>query len=383
MKAALITYSRAKNYGGMLQAYALYKYLEDAGHDVEFIDYILPRSNIYDPNKFTELQTRKSRLWGKNKLMQMIWRMTKFPKIKKDYLKFAEFIEKRAKFTQKYFTYEELVSDPPHADIYITGSDQIWNPQFTEDQKPELPFFLGFAKGKKISYASSFGVTDISTESKQIIVPYLQEYAYISVREKSGQELLQELGIASEVVLDPTMLCDKKMWMDLCDKRMIQGKYAILYQVIFDKRIYDLAQQLCQSRGLKLYVVTMNRRDAHVGVGNVIMTPSIQEWLSYIRYSDLVVTESFHATVFSILFKREFIVNSATRKGMSTRISNLLNILDISDRELTSFEECAADEILRKSVDWEAVESKLVSEQKKSRRWLDNAMNTSKGEGKC
>lgn len=376
MKAALITYSRAKNYGGMLQAYALYKYLEDKGYDVEFIDYILPRSNIYNPSKFTELQTRQSRLWGKNKLMQIIWRIMRFPRIKKDYLNFAEFIEKRAKFTEKYFTYEALVSNPPSADIYITGSDQIWNPQFTEDKKPELPFFLGFAKGKKISYASSFGVVNISNEVKQIIEPYLREYAHISVRERSGQKLLQEMGIQSDVVLDPTMLCDRKIWEELSGKRITRENYAVLYQVIFDKRIYDLARQICQKRGLKLYVITMNRRDAHVGNKNVIMSPSIQEWLSYIRYADLVITESFHATVFSILFERNFIVNTATRKEMATRISNILEILDLLNRELTSFIYEDADKILRKSIDWLAVEAKLFKEQKKSRSWLEDAMNS-------
>lgn len=375
MKAALITYSRARNYGGMLQAYALYKYLEEAGNDVEFIDYILPRSNIYNPGQFTELQTRKSKLWGKNRLTQMLWRMMKFPEIKKDYLKFSDFMERRAKFTQKYFSYQELVSNPPHADIYISGSDQIWNPQFAEDHKPELPFFLGFAKGKKISYASSFGVENISSEAKERIAPYLKEYAHISVREESGQKLLREMGIPSEVVLDPTMLCDKKTWKNLCGGRMVQGKYAILYQVVFDRRIHRLAQQLCQRRGLKLYVITMNRHDAHAGMGNVIVTPSIQEWLSYICYADLVVTDSFHATVFSILFEREFIVNSATRKGMATRISNLLNILGIADRELTSFESRDAEEILRRPVEWLMIEDKLLAEQKKSRKWLEDAMN--------
>lgn len=149
MKVALITYTRTKNYGGILQAYGLYSYLRDTGRNVDFIDYIPERCNINDLEVYTKSATRLSKIWGFNRFTEKIWQLLRYPAIKDGYKPFLEFLNSRATFTKPYYSMEELQNDPPQADIYITGSDQVWNSSFVPGEKVDAPFYLGFAEGKK------------------------------------------------------------------------------------------------------------------------------------------------------------------------------------------------------------------------------------------
>lgn len=377
MKIGLITFSRAKNYGGILQAYALYKYLEMLGHDVFFIDYILERSNIYDKKIFVKNTTKKSKFWGKTIVLQYIWEKLYFNSIKNDYLKFSDFIEKHCKFSRKYFSYDELVQECPQADIYVTGSDQIWNSDYNPNKALDSPFYLGFTDGYKISYASSFGNADIPEQNKEDVKKYLGQYAKISVREASGVSLLQELDIDAVETIDPTLLWDRYFWDGIKKDVTIDSKYLLLYQVKFDANIYNLAKMIAKKKKLKLKIITMNRNELRKYMDEVIVTPEVGEWISYIEKAELIFTDSFHATVFSILYNKEFIVNSASRKGMAGRITGLLNKLDLNSREMCDFEENTIDGILNAAINWEIVKEKLDIKRKESKKWLELAVSES------
>ena len=382
MTIAIITFSRAKNYGGVLQAYALYQYLSEMGHDPFFIDYIPERSNIYNTDLFVKRTTDKSKLWGKNEFTRFVWKKLYFEKIKKDYLMFSTFIQKECSSSDRYFSNEELMRHPPQADIFVVGSDQVWNSDYAPGKQLELPFYLPFTTGEKISYASSFGNASIPETQKEEVVELLRSFKALSVREETGKQILEGLGLKATVVADPTLLFDGKFWAQKCIFQNMSDPYILLYQVKFDIRTYKVAKELSKKLKCRLIVLSMNRVDTRKCPQKVIMAPTVEEWLSYIKNAYLVYTDSFHASVFSILFHTPFVVNSASRKNMATRISNLLNLAGLENLEMLDFN---IEEGLQKAtekVDWDKVDARIQKIRTFSIQWLREAIAEPPNEGK-
>ena len=374
----LITYSRTRNYGGILQAYGLYEYLRQSDYDVSFIDYIPQRCNIQNRKQFVAEAASKSRIWGKNKLTKWMFSIVRYPGIERTFAPFIDFMDAKANFTKPYFSIGELIADTPLADVYITGSDQVWNSQFTAGQELDLPFYLPFVKdSKKISYASSFGRDYVPKDHKEAVSRMLNQYDAISVRERSGQKILNEMGIASTVVVDPTILCPAEVWEHEASQRL-GNHYIFLYLISFNKQLYRQAKAMAKKSGKKLITVSLDSRDRKYIHKNLMIAPSINDWLSYIKYADGVITDSFHASVFSILFKKQFLVNSATRKGMSTRINDLLASTGLESRNANTFDLNQAMEMLNDVIDWEFSSKALNSLKEHSSKWLAEAI-----EGRC
>lgn len=375
MKINLITYSRTRNYGGILQAYGLYRYLELNNYDVSFIDYIPVRCNINNKKVFVDDAASKSRIWGMNPVTKWLYGVIRYNAIKKTFTPFLSFMDKRVKFTKPYYSVNEIYDDIPKADVYITGSDQVWNSQFTKGQKLDLPFYLPFVKNsKKISYASSFGKDTIPHDHKITVQNLISDYDFVSVREDSGKKLLQDMEIDSTVVVDPTILCPVSEWNKIAGEKL-DNNYILLYQVKFNKSIYDTAKAVADLADKKLIVISLDIKDKKNVKENLKVAPPIEDWLSYIKYADGVITDSFHASVFSILFNTQFIVNSGTRKGMSTRISNLLNLAGLNERCVDSFDSNTVLNSLNKEIDWNKSHIKLDSLRSDSVQWLENAVN--------
>lgn len=374
MRIAIITFSRAKNYGGVLQSYALYQYLSRMGHEPFFIDYIPERSNIYNPKLFVKRTTDKSKVWGKNGFTRFVWKALYFEKIKKDYLKFSTFIQKECTFSDRYFSNEELMRHPPQADIFMVGSDQVWNSDYAPGKQLELPFYLPFTTGKKISYASSFGNSFIPEDQKEKVAELLRPFQALSVREETGKQLLEELGLKATVVADPTLLFDGNFWAQKCILQNVSGPYILLYQVKFDARTYKVAKELSKKMKCRLIILSMNRTDIRKCPQKVIMAPTVEEWLSYIKNANLVYTDSFHASVFSILFHTSFIVNSASRKNMASRISNLLRLAGLEDLEMMDFNVEEGIQKATEKVDWNKVDAQIQKIRTFSIQWLREAI---------
>lgn len=382
MKIAIITFSRAKNYGGVLQAYALYQYLSKMGHDPFFIDYIPERSNIYNTELFVKMTTAKSKVWGKNAFTRFVWEKLYFEKIKKDYLKFSEFIQKECSFSDRYFSNEELMRHPPQADMFVVGSDQVWNSDYAPGKQLELPFYLQFTTGKKISYASSFGNASIPEGQKEEVTEMLRSFQALSVREETGKQLLEELGLAATVVADPTLLFDGKFWAQKCIIQNMLAPYILLYQVKFDTRTYKVAKEISEKLGCRLIVLSMNRIDIRKCPQKVIMTPTVEEWLSYIKNAYLVYTDSFHASIFSILFHTPFVVNSASRKNMASRISNLLRLAGLENLEMLDYNVEEGIQKASEKVDWDKVDVRIQKIRAFSIQWLRGALAETPNEEK-
>lgn len=373
MKIKIITYTRTRNYGGVLQAYGLYNYLSSCGHDVSFIDYVPERCNVENEKIFAECAIGKSRFWGRSAMTKLVWRKLEYPRLRMAYQPFFAFLDDRCSFTRRYTSCEELMADPPEGDVYITGSDQVWNSGFTRDGKPDTPFYLPFANGRRISYASSFGNSSLDASNADEVLKLLSQYDAISVREKSGLDILKSLGLCGVATCDPTMLCDAEVWKAMAPVGR-RSDYVFLYQVRFDRDTLDMAYQAACEMGKRLVVASLDPRDRRRVTRGEVLFPTIEEWLGLIKSADSVITDSFHATVFSLLFNKRFLVNYGNRQAMSSRITELLDRTGLCERGLSGGREAEIAQILNSAVDWDPVERAVEEYRLESRKWLLSAL---------
>jgi hypothetical protein len=350
------------NYGQLLQCYALQKYLSDAGHNAYLIRYD-PR-NDYEKAPVWE---RAIKAFNPVKLSQFIYYKLEniifYEKIEKtnNLRKFDSFRKQYIQQSEKiYYSYKELVEKPPKADVYISGSDQVWNPDFLAFKRNKnrmKAFFLDFGEtGKRrIAYAASFGQERIADDFIQEIIPLLKKFDYVSVREKSGLDIIyRQCDIKAEWVPDPTMLLSAGIYRSLYQSMNPsddESPYCLLYMLRNEcnfsiKSIYDWAKKL----NIKVRYITGNLK--HDKYEKIYAT--IPEWLYLIDKAKYVITNSFHGAVFSLLFKKEFGVIPLTGKyvGMNNRFDSLLETFGIEQRFMNdSFTVFNAD------IDWDQVDN--------------------------
>lgn len=338
MKIGIMTFWWSQdNYGQILQCYALQKYLRDAGHDAYLIR--------YKNEEKTPLWKKCFKAFNPSLLYRHLKYKINSRKLKKEqFCNNRQFDEFRKKYINQseifYHSYKELKENPPEADVYIVGSDQVWNFSFLKKIKNSSyihSYMLDFGKEttKKMSYAASWSMTSLSSELIEEITPLLQKFSYVSVREQNGIELCNQCGYdKAEFVCDPTMLLDAQIYRDLYKSEEIrkqEKKYLLLYMLNnecdFDiQKVYDFAEK----KNLEVVYVTGNgvvdKRDKFFA--------TIPEWLYLIDNAEYVVTNSFHCCVFSSLFEKKFGVVKLKGKvvGMNTRMVTLFNLLGIEER---------------------------------------------------
>lgn len=328
MKVGLITLSCAYNYGAVLQAYATERFLNQHGYDAVLIDYVTERYQI-DTKDYVYKTTVR---WKKNALTRFVWKYTWHKNDVKCRDFFRNFVEEHIPKTKVYYSNEELKEDLPDCDAFISGSDQIWNTDFSWDKQPDYPFFLDFVPDdrKKIAYSSSFGEVHMSTEVKQKVRKLLERYDAIAVRENSGKNLVEDMGLSAKVVLDPTMLCDRTVWDELAASRLLKQDYVLLFQINPNKELLHFAEEFARSQKMNLVILSANPAHKKFLGRKAIYLPKVEEWLSYFKYASYVLTDSFHACVFSVQFERQFapVVDQRNTK----RISSVLELLDVKKR---------------------------------------------------
>lgn len=370
MKICFLTFSRARNYGAVLQTYATYRYLKSLGNEVTLVDYLTERYDIYKPD-YPKTFLSRSHKWGKNIFTRFIWKNVIYKNVLKSHKLFWDFIEKNIPISPTFYNETELKDFCKDFDCAISGSDQIWNTDFTKDNKPDRPYFLSFAdKGmKKLAYSSSFGKATLEDTEKGEIEELLSEYDRIFVREKSGKEIVEDLGLKAEVILDPTLICDKKIWEELAGDRIYAKPYLLLFQIFPNGRRLKLAEKVAKQKGLKLIVVAPYSMDKYKIKHKVVCLPEISEWLSYFKYADFIMTDSFHATAFSVIFERDFAVDANV--SYNGRMKTLLDSLDLSER---MYENTLSADILDKGIDYSEVSGKLAVIQERSRTYINDAL---------
>lgn len=344
MKTVLIiTVQKAPNYGACLQAYALWKYISDLGYNCKIIDLYRPYHKGFIYTKGFDPMVKHERSLFMNIRIKYI---RPFRSKFKDILKTVKYkknnnqqkekteqsitlfesFNMKMSYTIPYRSIKELYDNPPEADVYITGSDQLWNP--TQPYALE-PFFLTFVKnnGKRVSYATSIGVPSLSKYTQKKFTLWLKEYEIISVREKKAIELLKQLTDKPIYnSCDPTLLLSKNHWESLSANVMEEEKYIFLFSLGFDKELYDYAAKMKKKLGFKV-IVNYNKNIDISRYGFVLMKDSGPiEWISYINNAECVITNSFHGSVFSLLMHTPFRVKISNNRG--SRILNLLNKVD-------------------------------------------------------
>ena len=383
MRIGIITVQKAPNYGAELQCYALYKALSDMGYDCEVIDLCRPyhkefkkdkRFKVYSnlsrwTFKYYWVNTRPIRSWIKENIFGKKNYLKEFnlryqALLLNRNIKFEQF-ESRIAFSRKYSSIAELYKNPPQYDVYITGSDQLWNP--TQPYCLE-PYFLTFVNngGKRVSYATSIGVSTLRDNIRDDFKKWLAGYNKISVREDAAKEILKSVTNKEiEVLVDPTFLIDINHWKDIAVKPAESG-YVFLFTLGYNELLFNKAQQYAKTEGKKLIYRANDYRDypsCNDTIGLLDMSP--EEWLGYICYADMIVTNSFHGSVFSILFHKSFRVMSTNNRG--SRIYHLLEMCGCKDCYLI------ADEPVKNVfVNYKKIDEVILKERKRAELYLSN-----------
>lgn len=330
MKIGIITFCNTKdNYGQVLQAYALQRFLSELGHDVFHIKYIAKPKSL----KENLLQAIKRIIMGD--ISSVTQRFVKKSKASKKKLKksdqisrgFEEFRNKYIKFTDKEYDQHSILKTPPEADCYITGSDQVW-------AFPERAYMLGFGKKsiKRIAYAPSLGGRDytdkyFASEFKK----YIRKIDVVTCREEDGAEVCRQLGRTdTEIVPDPVFLLPQKAYYDIITPTKEEG-YVLLYLLgakidLNVSEIFNWAKE----RGLRvLYVASQGRSDEYPKG-----YPNVDEFLGLIQNAKYIITNSFHGMAMSIIFNKNFMVIpiSGADGRMNGRITTTLSRFGLKDR---------------------------------------------------
>lgn len=334
MRIGIITFHWAVNYGAILQTYALQTYLENKGHEVWIIN--------YKPKKY-DLTYLNILLYPKTFI-----RFKSFCKERKKDKELQKFRDAKLNLTRRYFSTEELKNDPPNFDVYISGSDQILNPSFTlyGDKKPSSAYYLNFGNKniKRYGYAVSFGCVIYPLNAKEIAEPLLKNFDFISVRENTGIEILKSMSYTnSSVAPDPTLLLNSSYYDSLIINNKPEVKFSYVY--ILRDRDYDS----------KIKELIPNAKFADD------FEFSISNWLSNIKYSEYVITNSYHGMIFCLHYHIPFVVLLATKEniGMNDRFYTLLEKVGLLDRiiEYRSIEQITY--VVEKPIDWLIVDSRI------------------------
>lgn len=327
-KIGIITIQRSEvNYGACLQCYALWSHINENLGSCQVIDLLRPCHTKYI---YSRGMGEKPKMSTRQKIRQFVYNLFRQNTLTKEeqerLKKFREFNDK-VQYSSSFRSVESLYKNIPDYDVYVSGSDQIWNPNMPFMNQPYLLEFVADGK-KRISYASSFGVDKIDDISKTMYKYLLTKYSYISVREETGAQIVEEiLGQRPQVVLDPVFLLNREEWTTRQRQpdKFIKEKYILLYMLKYNKIALKKASELAKKKGLKLYVVLSENRTIETPLAKQLINIGPAEWLWLIDNAETMLTTSFHGTAFSIIFKTPVIALIEQGKPTNSRLQTLLS----------------------------------------------------------
>jgi hypothetical protein len=368
----IITYHHYYNYGTMLQALALQEKVEQLGYQAELIDFKqdnslsryemlklrIKRMPVYikERKKYRALADSREKIKEKNELFEQFY---------KTYLHVGK---------KKYTTTQQLMENPPVYDGYVVGSDQTWNPFVANS--PEA-FFLPFVenKSKKGSYGPSLAVKSLSDEKEKEYRKKLSNFSFLSCREQDGAQLLSRITQKEvKCVLDPTLLLSAKEWGKYCEFEIPKEPYILVYflgEKSEHRRAVEKIQKLTNWKIISLpaaYLEMENNDYKKVWGGP-------KEFLSLIRGAALICTDSFHGTMFSINFQRNFFSfcksSDSEESSENSRLYSALNIFGLSNRIIHNMDNLTAEDI---SIDYKKVIPILEEQRRDSIEYLENML---------
>lgn len=333
MKIGILTFHRALNYGAILQCYALSQVLKGMGHEVEVIDYRPDYIEKYRDPWNVYAMTKAKGVVAKVKVALGVLVYLK-PK-RRAGRNFNNFIAKYIRLSNKVV--ENIQDIPNDYDVYVLGSDQIWNPVICDGYSTVFWGQFNRKKSSKlITYAVSLGLISIPEKDKEIVKEYVSSFHAISVRENSLKIQLSELkGIRANMVLDPTLLASPKIFSEIAIRPSID-KYVLLITLEKDFHALEFARRIAKQLNCKVVrIAAIRNLYLEKIVNNAInrFGVSPEDYCGLFKYATCIVSISFHATAFSLMFKRNFYVLESEGKD---RAYNLLSYLGLEDRMVLS-----------------------------------------------
>lgn len=369
MKIAYITLHKVRNYGSVLQAYATQRVFKEMGKDVVLINYCSPRFS--EENRIKD-EFERFRYKNKNNfIVKKMFHLIMSFSLRKQRKQFEHFISHKIQCTDLYKSIEELRESPPTADVYCTGSDQVWN--IKTNGFFERPFYLDFGDEniKRIAFSASFGRNVIETDEMKLISHCLKRYSGIGIRESSGLSILEKIGIDKiENTLDPTLVLESDKWFKLTDdERPFKDKYILIYEFNKTSNIGLYARRLSEKTGLPVKRITYWYHEHHKNE-QCIVVPTVEQFLTLIRHAEYVITNSFHASVFSTVFRKQFAV--VYPKHFSVRLADYLKLIGVPERCVDEVDDIVK---IQEYIDFDKIHSILDDERNKTIKFLQKILN--------
>ena len=362
------------NFGACLQAYALQHKIDELGLDCEIIKY----TPIRAVKEYSFLIKVGRRLYSLIKGFANIdfryenYRNRSFVRFRKKYLTFSN---------ENYLKEEELYSHQLKYDCYVTGSDQIWNPNLFNGQANPI-YFLDFVPDGKgrVAYAPSIGVSSVSDSYKTEMKKYLARFDAISVREYEGKEIIDSIiECECRAVLDPTLLLKKNEWEALLHDKIINKDYILLY--LFSDREYigEFVQYVQEQLGIDVVTIPFNKREYYSNHIKIKKAGPL-EFLNLIKNASLVITDSFHATAFSINLQVPFYTllrnTEKETNNMNSRIYSILSFTKLENRIIRDKE--AFPDKINLEIDFSEADKRLQEKREQDIDFLKSALGAKK-----
>ena len=350
MRIGITTFNWADNYGALLQAHALQTLLQARGHEVQIVDY-RPQITMPLVRRWLSATPR-----GCVRKWEAEWKRGLFDGFRKKHLTRTPDIFRAAPELRK-------LSD--RFDLLITGSDQVWNPKWLVPSEGLFDLcFLSFAgeNTRRISYAASIGHSDLSTltdEWQKMLSDRMKTMDAISVREQSGVELVRQLCGRSDAVCvaDPTLLLGAHQWNALAGPQKTEKKYMFSFMLHgLERDAAVVCGQIVGKKGIPVFKCDARWTSLHKGY----VLPSPPGWLRCIRGADFVVTNSFHCTVFCLIFHVPFVavLIDGEKGSMNSRITDLLKAVGLDNRAISPGAKVPLD-ALHEVINWDGVNQKI------------------------
>ena len=350
MKVGVVTFHQALNYGAVLQAYALQRYVKKEFPEVsiDLVDYRCPYLSY--------LYSTKSKNTG-----NVVYRTLRKAHFLMKKRLFTSFIKKNISLSAPY-TVDTVSEANAVYDRFIVGSDQVWNPNLTDS---DINYLLAFADGgKRYSYAASIGLCEIPEKHRERYIGELSRFSHISVRESHAIDTLAAIGIgqgtpAVDHHVDPTLLIGMDEWCSVAAPTRKKQDFVLVFSVDYSKELIDEAVSFAKEKNIPVYYVGQRTSDPNV---KYLPLVSVEDLLALLRDASYTFVNSFHGTVFSILFHKRFYTRMVHTDGRNSRIVSLLDKLSLSHKT-------HADSI-DSETDWSAVDAVIEEERQKTKKYV-------------
>lgn len=367
MKIGILTYHRSHNYGALLQAFALKTFLKKIGYyDVQFVDYYPD----YHWDMYANIKRVSFKSLSFERKIKYPWYLIRY------FLPLFILKEKRRqnfiKFIRKHIVKNVTGITNKNYDVVIYGSDQIWRKQRQKNCPSFNEVYFGnesINAKKRIAFSASMGIIDLNADDITFLKSHLCNFNSISVRET---DLLEKIKSFSDYpiiqTLDPVFLLEKEDWINMISKRIIKSKYILFYNLQGNQEAKKIAQYISECTEYQIVELIGGIFGTHFA-RNVRPIDGPNQFLTWIRHAEYIVTSSFHGVALSIIFEKQFyscIPNNAKR------VSSLLDLFSLSDRLINSIEEVD----LTNSINYHKIKPELNREREKSILFLQNSIKS-------